>query len=92
MLYYYYLLFIPFSSINNSPLPLTSNNKDLEDRISQLLDEMLVSILPFLTMKEAVGTSVLSHRWKHLWPFFTGCLVFDDPDTFWDIADEKKKI
>ena len=81
-----------FSSINNSPLPLTSNDKDLEDRISHLPDEMLDSILPFLTMKEAVGTSVLLHRWKHLWPFFTGCLDFDDPDTFWDVADEKKKI
>ena len=42
-------------------------------------------------MKEAVGTSVLSHGWKHLWPFFTGCLDFDDPDTYWDVADEKEK-
>ena len=45
-----------------------------------------------MTLKEAVRTSVLSHRWKQLWPFFTGSLDFDDPDTFWAIADRKKKM
>ena len=55
-------------------------------------DELIVSILSFMTLKEAVRTSVLSHRWKQLWPFFTGSLDFDDPDTFWAIADRKKKM
>ncbi|KAL4598564.1 hypothetical protein ACB092_11G068200 [Castanea dentata] len=68
------------------------NHVGLEDRISQFPDEILVSILSFLTFEEAVRTSVLSHRWKHLWPFFTGSLDFDDPDTMWDIADEKKQL
>ena len=63
----------------------------LEDRISQFPDEILVSILSFLTFG-AVRTSVLSHRWKHLWPFFTGSLDFDDPYRMWDIADEKKQM
>ncbi|KAK4594403.1 hypothetical protein RGQ29_018182 [Quercus rubra] len=68
------------------------NHVGLEDRISQFPDEILVSILSFLTFEEAVRTSVLSHRWKHLWPFFSGSLDFDDPDTMWDIADEKKQL
>ncbi|KAK7846548.1 f-box/lrr-repeat protein 25 [Quercus suber] len=71
------------------PLPLPSDDKD---QISQLPDELIVSILSFMTLKEAVRTSVLSHRWKQLWPFFTGSLDFDDPDTFWAIADRKKKM
>ncbi|XP_065633694.1 F-box protein At4g09920 isoform X1 [Quercus suber] len=80
------------------PLPLPSddkcnwNDEDSKDQISQLPDELIVSILSFMTLKEAVRTSVLSHRWKQLWPFFTGSLDFDDPDTFWAIADRKKKM
>ncbi|KAM3703917.1 hypothetical protein ACJW31_04G134600 [Castanea mollissima] len=80
------------------PLPLPSddkcnrNDEDSKDQISQLPDELIISILSFMTLKEAVRTSVLSHRWKQLWPFFTGSLDFDDPDTFWAIADRKKKM
>ena len=61
-----------------------------EDLISLLPDEMLISILSFLTVEEACRTSVLSHRWKYLWPFFNGSLDFDDPDTMWDISDDKE--
>ncbi|KAM4107352.1 hypothetical protein ACB094_04G137400 [Castanea mollissima] len=80
------------------PLPLPSddkcnrNDEDSKDQISQLPDQLIISILSFMTLKEAVRTSVLSHRWKQLWPFFTGSLDFDDPDTFWAIADRKKKM
>ena len=66
------------------------NHVGLEDRISQFLDEILVSILSFLTFEEAVRTSVLLHRWKHLWPFFSGSLDFDDPNTMWDIYRRKE--
>jgi len=64
----------------------------LEDPISELPDDTLISIMSFLTLKEAIRTCVLSHRWKHLWPFFTGSLNFEDPNTMWDIEDEKKTL
>jgi hypothetical protein len=53
----------------------------LKDLTSQLPDELLIYILSFLNVKEALRTSLLSHRWKHLWPFFTGSLDFRHPDT-----------
>ena len=40
-----------------------------EDRISDLPNEILVSILSLLHTKQAVGTSVLAPRWRDLWTF-----------------------
>ena len=42
-------------------------------------------------MKEAIRTSVLSHRWECFWSF-TDTLDFDDPDTMQEIDDRKKKL
>ena len=39
----------------------------LEDRISTLLESILISILSLLTTKQAIKTNILSKRWAHLW-------------------------
>ncbi|CAL1385645.1 unnamed protein product [Linum trigynum] len=40
---------------------------DADDRLSSLPDEVITHILSFLQTKYAVGTAVLSRRWKDLW-------------------------
>ncbi|KAM5576512.1 hypothetical protein ABKV19_007395 [Rosa sericea] len=46
------------------------------DRISGLPDEILVSILSLLPLKEAQATSILSRRWQYVWAYCT-TLNFD---------------
>ncbi|XP_004305029.1 PREDICTED: F-box/FBD/LRR-repeat protein At5g53840-like [Fragaria vesca subsp. vesca] len=41
------------------------------DRISALPDDLIVSIVSLLPLKEATATSVLSTRWRHIWTFVT---------------------
>ncbi|GAB4849561.1 hypothetical protein Ancab_004355 [Ancistrocladus abbreviatus] len=47
--------------------PLQATNEQLADRISELPDEVLISILSRLTIQEAARTSALSRRWRYLW-------------------------
>ncbi|PSR86432.1 F-box/FBD/LRR-repeat protein [Actinidia chinensis var. chinensis] len=68
---YYPLLF-------QSP-PITKSTTKFtfeEDGISVFTDEILLHILSFLPTKHAVGTSILSKRWKNLWTELTD-LDFD---------------
>ncbi|KAH7846293.1 hypothetical protein Vadar_012236 [Vaccinium darrowii] len=44
-----------------------ANFVDKQDRISQLQDELLVTILSLLNPVEAASTCVLSKRWQYLW-------------------------
>ncbi|KAK7313199.1 hypothetical protein VNO77_37712 [Canavalia gladiata] len=50
---------------------------DKEDHISKLPDIMLGRILSFLTVKEAVRTSVLSTRWINIWKLITNIHLDD---------------
>ncbi|CAH9106061.1 unnamed protein product [Cuscuta europaea] len=40
---------------------------DNVDRISELPDDILISIISRLTLREAIATSILSARWRHLY-------------------------
>ncbi|KAH1240954.1 putative F-box/LRR-repeat protein [Glycine max] len=46
---------------------LTIESKAGQDRISELPDDVVYHILSFLTIKEAIATSLLSTRWRFLW-------------------------
>ncbi|XP_057773709.1 F-box/LRR-repeat protein At3g26922-like [Salvia miltiorrhiza] len=58
------------SSYNSSGFDV--NSKDLDsserhDRLSELPDSLILSILSFLSMYDVVRTTILSKRWKDLW-------------------------
>ncbi|KAL3511214.1 hypothetical protein ACH5RR_030615 [Cinchona calisaya] len=59
-----------------------------KDRISELPDEILASIVSLLTMKEAGRTSVVSRRWIEIWKFYNGDLDFDGSSTLARYARE----
>ncbi|KAL3641292.1 hypothetical protein CASFOL_016260 [Castilleja foliolosa] len=46
-----------------------SNNHNDKDLISQLSDDLLISIINRLPTKDAVRTSILSNRWRDLYKF-----------------------
>ncbi|KAM5561683.1 hypothetical protein ABKV19_022339 [Rosa sericea] len=61
------------------------------DRISELPDGILVSILSCLLLKEAAATSVLSRRWRDLWAS-TMNLNFEDEKNSRDFKEVKPNI
>lgn len=60
-----------------------------QDYISSMPDDVLVSILCQLPLKDAVCTSSLSSRWRYLWTNVTG-LDFDADDKLNKIAAEPR--
>ncbi|XP_074290502.1 putative F-box/FBD/LRR-repeat protein At1g22000 isoform X2 [Silene latifolia] len=48
----------------------------LENRIEALPDDVLISIVSHLNLKEAARTSVISRSWRYLWTHTTGGLDF----------------
>ncbi|KAF7119363.1 hypothetical protein RHSIM_Rhsim13G0170900 [Rhododendron simsii] len=67
----------------------SSRKKPGVDRLSNLPDSVLLHILSFLPIEDAIGTEVLSKRWKSLWTYslslvFRQYIYDDDPD------DEKR--
>ncbi|VVA32351.1 PREDICTED: F-box/LRR-repeat [Prunus dulcis] len=62
----------------------------LADRISELADEVLVSILTLLPLNEAATTSILSKRWRYLCQYVlasTMTLKFDAEKTLCSLID-----
>ena len=49
---------------------------NLVDRLIELPDDVLVSMLSPLSLREAATTSILSRRWRYVWAF-TMSLDFD---------------
>lgn len=48
-------------------MPSSNSQKSAPDRISALPDDLLLHVMYFLTMQEAVQTCLLSRRWQNLW-------------------------
>ncbi|KAK9667290.1 hypothetical protein RND81_14G245600 [Saponaria officinalis] len=67
----------------------------LQDRISELPDEILVDCLSLLDMKSAAQTSIISRRWRYLWSHlstldFDHALMYPEEfESFW--KNEKYK-
>ncbi|PUZ45228.1 hypothetical protein GQ55_8G205000 [Panicum hallii var. hallii] len=48
-------------------MPSSNIQKSAPDRTSALPDDLLLHVMYFLTMQEAVQTGLLSRRWQNLW-------------------------
>ncbi|XP_078153013.1 F-box protein At5g03100-like [Carex rostrata] len=56
----------------------SKKNSSTIDRISKLPDHLLHHILSFLPLEQAGRTSILSHRWRHVWASMQGLKFYID--------------
>ena len=49
----------------------------LGDYISHMPDEILISVISHLSLKEAARTSILARRWRYLWQYSVSDLDFE---------------
>lgn len=61
------------------------------DRISELPDGIVISIVSLLTLKEAVASSILSRRWRYVWAS-SMTLNFDIDSIFGSLAYLEPKL
>ncbi|KAL6124475.1 hypothetical protein ACLB2K_076987 [Fragaria x ananassa] len=55
-----------------------AQNEDAHDLITQLPSAIRESIFSLLSLKEAAATSIICHRWQHMWESSTRTLDFSD--------------
>ncbi|KAL0706888.1 hypothetical protein Bca4012_073314 [Brassica carinata] len=70
---------------------LSQRSKEDGDRISNLPDHLICQIIYLLSTEEAVRTSVLSTRWRHVWLWLPGFELssrkFSDTNAFVSFGD-----
>ncbi|XP_059657433.1 F-box/LRR-repeat protein 25-like [Cornus florida] len=67
------------------------SNNYMEDWISRLPDEILVSVLSLLGIREAARTRVLSKRWEHVWSY-SRVLNFDALQTILHLESNREEL
>ncbi|XP_059657469.1 F-box/LRR-repeat protein At2g42730-like [Cornus florida] len=67
------------------------SNNYMKDWISRLPDEILVSILSLLGIREAARTCVLSKRWEHVWSY-KRVLNFDALQTILHLKSNRNEL
>ncbi|EYU42539.1 hypothetical protein MIMGU_mgv1a008575mg [Erythranthe guttata] len=73
------------------------NSKCTQDSINRLPDELLISIVSHLPVKEAIKTSVIARRWRYFWKcssildFDGSKVLFESDEPIW-LRDERRKF
>ncbi|KAL6990964.1 hypothetical protein U1Q18_009084 [Sarracenia purpurea var. burkii] len=80
-----------YDYFSDEPWPKSRRRKRTVDRIGSLPDSLLVHILSFLPIEDAIRTEILSKRWNSLWtyvPSLLFCFCRGMPDDFVSFIDK----